>query len=266
MMRQDLQSLADEASKEPQTITHVQVQVGEKKYPKIEVEPLVSIIIATFRQWTSLPIAIRSALNQTYPNVEVIVVPVKSDRETLNVLQDFLLDVKVVYSNRADYVHQRSLGVQNCRGKWFKFFDSDDYLLPNAVASDMTVTLREKAYVVYSPLLMGDQHFNIIDFIKTEPFSYEALTRNCFITDGSLTLKAMFLEFGLDETKGDMAFYDFWLKIAEKYPSRIKMNPFPTVVYCQHDDQMSRQVPKPKRDRRRRMVVAESLERVRKVR
>lgn len=228
----------------------------------MEETPLVSLVIATWHQHTSLPIAVRSALNQTYPNVEVIVVPVTSDKPTLRVVKDFLLDVKVVFSDKADYVHQRKLGVLNSRGKWFKWVDSDDYLMPSAVASDMKVALQEKAYVVYSPLLMGDQHFNVIDFIKTEPFSYEALTKNCFITDSSLTLKTMFLEFGLDESKGDMAFYELWLKIAEKYPSRIKMNKFPTLVYCQHDGQMSRQVPPEERARRRAMVVAESLKRI----
>lgn len=247
-----------------ESIKHVQVQVGNKKYPKIKVEnPLVSIVIATFKQHTSLPIAIRSALNQTYPNVEVVVVPVKSDLKTLQVLDQYFPDVKVVWSDIANYVVQRNAGVLACSGKWFSWLDSDDYMLPGKIQADLTVALREKAYVVYSPLLQADQHFNIVDFIKTEDFSYEALTKNCFITDSSLTLKSMIYEFGLDMKKGDMAFYDLWLKIAEKYPSNVKMNPFPGIVYVQHESQMSRQVPKPERDRRRAVVVAESLERMR---
>jgi len=226
--------------------------------------PLISIVIATFRQHTSLPIAIRSAWNQTYPNVEIVVVPVKSDTETLNVLKLFPI-VKVVVSDVADYVHQRNLGVQNATGKWISLLDSDDYYLPSKVKADLMVALQQKAYVVYSPLLKADNYFRIIDFIKVEPFSYEALTKNCFITDGSLFLKGLFYEFGgFNEEKGDMAFYDFWLKTAEKYPDRIKLNSFPGIVYCQHDGQMSRQVPKPERDRRRMMVVAESLERMRR--
>jgi len=225
--------------------------------------PLCSVICATFRQHTSLPIAIRSALSQTYPNVEVVVVPVKDDMETLNVLKLFPI-VKVVVSDKADYVHQRNLGVQNATGKWISLLDSDDFYLPSKVKADLMVALSEKAYVVYSPLLKADNYFRIIDFIKVEPFSYEALTKNCFITDGSLFLKGLFYEFGgFNEEKGDMAFFDFWLKTAEKYPDRIKLNSFPGIVYCQHDGQMSRQVPKPERDRRRAMVVAESLERVR---
>jgi glycosyltransferase involved in cell wall biosynthesis len=239
-------------------------QETEKISKPTETNPPVSIIIATYKQHTSLPIAIYSALSQTYPNVEVVVVSVRSDMETLWTLKPFRsMNVKVVVSEYADYVHQRNLGVLSSNGKWFKWLDSDDYLLPGAVQADLTVALREKAYVVYSPLLQADQHFNIVDFIKTEDFTYEALTKNCFITDSSLTLKAMAYEFGLDMKKGDMAFYDFWLKIAEKYPDRIKLNMFPGLVYCQHEGQMSRQVPKPERDRRRAAVVAESLERVR---
>ena len=228
-----------------------------------EENPLVSIIIATYKQHTSLPITIRSALNQTYPNVEIVVVFVKEDTETIEVLTDFVADVTLKICDKADYVVQRNAGVLACSGKWFSWVDSDDYVLPGKIQADMAVALKEKAYVVYSPLLQADQHFNIVDFIKTEDFSYEALTKNCFITDSSLTLKNMLYEFGLDGTKGDMAFYDLWLRIAEKYPDRIKMNMFPGLVYCQHEGQMSRQVPKPERDRRRAAVVAESLERVR---
>jgi len=232
-----------------------------KKQILFEADHKVSIIIATYKQHTSLPIAIRSAWNQTHPNVEVVVVPVKSDLETMKVLQ-FFPGVKVVESDKADYVYQRSLGVLNSTGKWFSWFDSDDFLLPGKIRGDLIVALEEKAYVVYSPLLQADNHFRIIDFIKTEPFSYKALTKNCFITDSSLTLKAMFYEFGLDETQRELAFYDFWLKIAEKYPQRIKLNPFPGVAYCQHDGQMHRQISREEHARRRRQVAVESLKRM----
>jgi len=165
-----------------------------KKQILFEVNHKVSIIIATYKQHTSLPIAINSAMNQTHQNIEVVVVPVKSDVDTLNVLK-FFPGVKVVVSDKADYVYQRGLGVMNSSGKWFSWFDSDDFLLPGKVRGDLIVALEEKAYVVYSPLLQADNHFRIISFIKTEAFSYDALTKNCFITDSSLTLKAMFYEF-----------------------------------------------------------------------
>ena len=228
--------------------------------------PLVSIVIATHKQHTSLPIAVRSALNQTYPNIEVVVVPVESDVETLKVLGVLLqqYNITVVNSPRANYVYQRALGVLNSRGKWFSWFDSDDYMLPAKVRADLMVALAEKAYVVYSPLLQADQYFRVCEMIHTEPFSYDALTKNCFITDSSLTLKNVFLEFGLDESKGEMAFYNLWLHVAEKYPERIRLNPFPGIVYCQHDAQMHRKWSAQERAAQRKAVVDESLARTRR--
>jgi glycosyltransferase involved in cell wall biosynthesis len=228
-----------------------------------EEAPLVSIVIATYKQHTSLPIAVRSALNQTYPNVEVIVVPVDTDIETLKVLSvlEERHEIRVVKSAKANYVYQRALGVLHSRGKWFSWFDSDDYMLPAKVRGDLMTAFAEKAYVVYSPLLQADQYFRVIGAIPPEPFSYDALTKNCFITDSSLTLKNMFLEFGLDESKGEMAFYNLWLHIAEKYPDRIKLNPFPGIVYCQHDAQMHRKWSSVERAAQRKAVVDESLRR-----
>ena len=239
-----------------------EMMTQETKKSERQEEHKVSIVIATFKQHTSLPIAIRSAWNQTYPNVEIVVVPVKGDTETLWVLERFPI-VKVVVSDKADYVHQRNLGVMNATGKWISLLDSDDYYLPSKVKADLLVALQEKAYVVYSQVLMADQHFRIFDLMKTEPFSYEALTKGCFITDGSLFLKSLFYEFGgFNEEKGEMAFYDFWLKTAEKYPERIKLNPFPGIVYCQHDGQMHRRWSSEERAKQRALVVAESLERM----
>ena len=228
--------------------------------------PLVSIVIATYKQHTSLPIAVRSALNQTYPNIEVIVVPVETDFDTLKVLSvlEEKHEIQVVKSTRANYVYQRALGVLHSHGKWFSWFDSDDYMLPAKVRGDLMIAAAEKAYVVYSPLIAADQYFRPAEMIKTEPFSYDALTKNCFITDSSLTLKNMFLEFGLDESKGEMAFYNLWLHVAEKYPERIRLNPFPGIVYCQHDAQMHRKWSAQERAAQRKVVVDESLARTRR--
>lgn len=230
----------------------------------METNPLCSVIIATFRQWTSLPIAVRSALNQTYPNVEVIVVPVNSDAETLETIRHFPT-VKVFPSEKADYVHQRNLGVKNAKGTWISLLDSDDYYLPGKVRADLIVAEKEKAYVVYAPLLQADQYFRPIEIINTEKFSYEALLKNCFITDSSLFLKSMWTVFhGFDESKGEMAFYDFWLKTAESYPQKIKLNPFPGYVYVQHEAQMHRRWTSEERARQRAGVVQASLERLRR--
>jgi glycosyltransferase involved in cell wall biosynthesis len=228
--------------------------------------PLVSVVIATFKQYTSLPIAVRSALNQTYPNTEIIVVPVESDIETLKVVDNLkeFYDFRVVESPRANYVYQRALGALDSHGRYFTWFDSDDYMLPSKIRADLTVAITEKAYVVYSPLLQADQYFRVVGSITTEPFSYDALTKNCFITDSSLTLKNMFLEFGLDESKGEMAFYNLWLHVAEKYPDRIKLNPFPGIVYCQHDAQMHRKWSSAERAAQRKAVIDESLTRMRR--
>jgi glycosyltransferase involved in cell wall biosynthesis len=249
----------------PGSVNTFQAEAMAREQAKAEA-PLVSIVIATYKQHTSLPIAVRSALNQTYPNIEVIVVPVESDVETLHAIDVLAAhhEIRWVNSTRANYVYQRALGVLNSRGKWFSWFDSDDYMLPAKVRGDLMIAFAEKAYVVYSPLIAADQYFRPAEMIKTEPFSYNALTKNCFITDSSLTLRSMFLEFGLDESKGEMAFYNFWLHIAEKYPERIRLNPFPGVVYCQHDTQMHRKWSAQERAAQRKAVVDESLARMRR--
>jgi glycosyltransferase involved in cell wall biosynthesis len=236
----------------------------EAQKPQKEQLPLISIVIATFHQHTSLPIAVRSALNQTHGKVEVVAVPVRSDLETVNVLKYFPT-VKIVPSDKADYVHQRNLGVDKAQGAWISFLDSDDYYLPSKVRADLLIAEKEKAYVVYAPLLQADQYFRVVDMVKVENFSYEALLKNCFITDSSLFLKSLWTVFhGFDESKGEMAFYDFWLKCAENYPLKIRQNPFPGYVYVQHGAQMHRRWTSEQRAQQRAKVVSDSLARMRR--
>lgn len=247
--------------KPPKTLEELSADIVTVK------QPLVSVVIATYKQHTSLPIAVRSALNQTYPNVEVVVVPVLTDIPTVRALKQFREHpkVKVVPSVKANYVCQRNLGVSEAEGKWITMLDSDDYMLPGKVKADLMVAVKEKAYVVYSPLLQADSYFRVGSVINTEPFSYERLVKNCFITDSSLFLKALWAELGGFNSKWrECAFYDFWLRIAERYPDRIKLNPFPGVVYVQHPAQMHRTIDQAKHAWRRKAVAQQSLKRMRK--
>lgn len=101
----------------------------------------VSVVIPTRNRSTLLKRAIESALNQTRPPLEVIVVVDGPDQETSAVLA-CLCDGRMRVFELDDAVggaEARNIGVQHAAGKWVAFLDDDDEWRPNKLEKQMAV-------------------------------------------------------------------------------------------------------------------------------
>lgn len=95
---------------------------------------LVSIVIPTFNQVRYLPEAIESALAQTYPALEVIVIDDGSTDETPALLSTYTDPVIAFRQENRGLAAARNAGWQAAYGDYILFLDSDDRLLPDKVA------------------------------------------------------------------------------------------------------------------------------------
>lgn len=96
---------------------------------------LVSIIIPAFNPGVALLEAVRSALSQTWRDIEVIVVDDGSTDGSaahLDAIADTRL--RVVRRENQGSGAARNFGAHLSRGSWLKFLDADDLLDPEAVA------------------------------------------------------------------------------------------------------------------------------------
>ncbi|MCS3703584.1 glycosyltransferase family 2 protein [Salinibacter ruber] len=95
---------------------------------------LVSVIIPTRNRATLLRQTIRSVLDQTWPDTEIIVVDEASEDNTQAVLDDFgdRLDVVQHETPKGPSV-ARNVGVNNSSGEYVVFLDDDDLLHPRHV-------------------------------------------------------------------------------------------------------------------------------------
>ena len=95
--------------------------------------PLVSIVIPSYNYGRFLRQTIDSALNQTYPNTEVIVVDDGSTDDSREVLAGYGERITVhLQENRGEAVAYNT-GFRLSRGAIVCFLDSDDALLPTAL-------------------------------------------------------------------------------------------------------------------------------------
>ena len=101
---------------------------------------LVSIIIPTYKRFDELREAAVSALKQTYPHVEVIVVADGPDPEARAAVAG--LDERLRYielDRNSGPAAARNRGVLESRGEWLCFLDDDDTLLPERLERVMLI-------------------------------------------------------------------------------------------------------------------------------
>jgi glycosyltransferase involved in cell wall biosynthesis len=117
----------------------------------------VSVIIPCYKQAEYLPAAIDSALAQTYPPVEVIVVNDGSPDDTDKVARGY--GERIVYVERANggLSAARNTGIARARGSYLKFLDSDDHLHPEQITWQMEILAgREDAVALTATRLYRD--------------------------------------------------------------------------------------------------------------
>ena len=93
--------------------------------------PLVTVVIICYNAAHYLAAAIESALAQTYPRVEVIVVDDGSTDATAAIAQSY--PVKYLYQENRGSATARNVGITHSQGEYVLFLDHDDRLLPRAL-------------------------------------------------------------------------------------------------------------------------------------
>jgi glycosyltransferase involved in cell wall biosynthesis len=88
--------------------------------------PLVSVIIPTYNHGTFVGAAVESALDQSYPNVEVIVIDDGSTDDTAAQLGRFGERIRYVWQANGERASARNHGLSLARGEYVSFLDSDD--------------------------------------------------------------------------------------------------------------------------------------------
>jgi len=100
-------------------------------------KPFISVVIPTFNRARQIQAALKSILEQTYQEIEVIVVDDGSRDGTGEALQQIISrqggngkPVRYFFQPNQGQSAARNKGVEEARGEWVAFLDSDDVWLP----------------------------------------------------------------------------------------------------------------------------------------
>jgi glycosyltransferase involved in cell wall biosynthesis len=97
--------------------------------------PVVSISVVNYNYARILPAAIDSALSQTWPHVEVVVVDDGSTDASRDVIAGYGERVRAIYKANGGQGSAFNAGFAHCSGELVVFLDADDVLEPGTAAA-----------------------------------------------------------------------------------------------------------------------------------
>lgn len=100
-------------------------------------EPLISVVVPIYNVQAYLKECVDSILNQTYGNLEVILVDDESSDSCGKICDEYKLfdrRVKVIHKKNGGLSDARNAGIKIAKGDYITFVDSDDYIAENLLS------------------------------------------------------------------------------------------------------------------------------------
>jgi len=121
----------------------------------------VSVIIPIYNSEKFLSEAIESVLNQSYTDLEIIVIDDGSTDDSLKILEKYSDKITILSQTNEGLASALNLGIKKMNGHWFKWFSPDDILYPEAIEILVNeVTILPKNTIVYSNWELIDEKNN----------------------------------------------------------------------------------------------------------
>jgi|GEM_PF-5816190 len=186
--------------------------------------PLVSIVTPSYNQGDLIEETIRSVLSQEEQEIEYIVIDGGSTDQTLEVLKKYAPKLKWVYKKyrgQADAVNE---GFSVARGEVLGWLNPGDTYLPGGIKKAVNfLTAHPQMLMVYGNAYRTGRGGNIRSPYPTEPFDAQRMPKLCFICQPTVLIrKAAVDSVGLlDVSLKYAADYDYWIRLASKYPNCI---------------------------------------------
>lgn len=113
--------------------------------------PLISVVIPVYNTAPYLEKCLESVVNQTYQNLQVIIINDGSTDNSAEICQKFSeKDDRIEFINKQNegVSIARNIGIEKSKGEWIYFLDSDDFLDLNAFEYLINIAKSSKTDVI----------------------------------------------------------------------------------------------------------------------
>ncbi|MDY0131475.1 MAG: glycosyltransferase family 2 protein [Desulforegulaceae bacterium] len=207
----------------------------------------ISVIIPVYNRAWCIHQAIDSVLDQTYKNIELIIVDDGSDDETGDILKNYEKNhgiVKVLFQENKGVSAARNFGIKNSRGDFIAFLDSDDFWEPKKLEIQVDYFIENKTAIVCQTEEIWIRKNKRINPKKRhkKPFGdiFIPSLSLCLVSPSAVMMKReFFYKSGLfDEKMIACEDYDLWLRASLLFDFHLIESPL-VVKRGGHEDQLS---------------------------
>jgi|SaaInl8_150m_RNA_FD_contig_111_5258_length_15109_multi_10_in_0_out_0_16 alpha-1,3-rhamnosyltransferase len=210
--------------------------------------PLVTVCIPVYNHEKYVEEAIKSILNQTYKNIELIVIDDGSKDNSLKVIQKLLEKNDFIFIHRENKGLSATLneGIKLSKGKYFCGCASDDIYIHYKLEKQVIFMEENPKYgMCYGKIIEFDNNNYKIkrEIINAKSgWIFEELFMFDFVMPAVTTMikKDIYKDVGLYDTSLFIEDYDMWLRIANKYQIGFINNYL--AYYRKHETNISNQI------------------------
>jgi glycosyltransferase involved in cell wall biosynthesis len=209
----------------------------------------VSFILPTFNAEKYLKETIKSIINQSYKNYELIIIDNVSDDSTKKILEEFKnlnkeIELKILFKRTKNLAEALNLGIKASSGKYIARIDSDDIIRKNRIIKQVKFLENNKNYHIvgtnafrfkknshyFKPFLIHHNDIYLkISLIFNSPFVHPSIMiSKKFIIDNDFFYNSKF-----DECED----YELWCRIFEK--TMFKNLKYYGIFYRVHEESAS---------------------------
>lgn len=125
----------------------------------MEKEDLVSVVVPVYNVEKYVGECLQSLIEQTYINIEIIIVIDGSTDKSEKICEEYGKEdgrIRIIKQENKGLSEARNTGIDNAKGEYITFVDSDDWLEKNAIFNLMDVMLKKKVDIVVGKILITD--------------------------------------------------------------------------------------------------------------
>lgn len=158
-------------------------------------KPLVSVVVPVYKVEKYIERCVDSILNQTYKNLEILLIDDGSPDKSGEICDSYALKdkrVRVIHKNNGGLSDARNVGIDISKGKYITFVDSDDWI--------------EKTYIeeLYDLIESTNSEIAICNFLKVSDENFKKINKVQYIIEKS-NIEALYELYGKFSTQFTVA-------------------------------------------------------------
>ncbi|MFT6069520.1 MAG: glycosyltransferase involved in cell wall biosynthesis [Bacteriovoracaceae bacterium] len=190
-------------------------------------EPLVSVVMPVYNAEKYLGSAIESILNQSYKNLEIIIVDDASTDNSLSIIESFKDPRIKIFKNKSNLkiVKSLNLGISKASGKFVARMDADDISHEDRVKKQVRFLQdNEEIDILGTNIWIIDENSQSQGKLLEYPTSPEVnkllLAKYCVLAHPTVMFRKKIIEENAELYSADFPCaedYELWLRLSKKY-------------------------------------------------